>query len=75
LKKASEQYYFPDKELVSWRVTHDVCVTMQNMVISLDNNARTFREVFDGPVHVPSGTDWCWSKDSDDDSLQHGHQQ
>jgi hypothetical protein len=28
LKKDSEQYYFPDKEQVSWHVTHDVCVSM-----------------------------------------------
>jgi hypothetical protein len=68
LKKAFEQYYFLDKEVVSWRVTHDVCVAMQNMAISLDHSARAFHEVFDGPVGVPSdlGPDWCWPEDSDD---------
>jgi hypothetical protein len=28
LKKAFEEYYFPDKDQVSWRVSHDVCVAM-----------------------------------------------
>jgi hypothetical protein len=39
---------------------------MQNMAISLDNSVHAFREVFDGPMLVPSGTNWCWSKDSND---------
>jgi hypothetical protein len=65
LKNAYEQYYFPNKELVSWCVTHDVCVAMQNIAISLDNSARAFHEVFDGIVLVPSGTNWYWSEDSD----------
>jgi hypothetical protein len=68
LKMASEQYYFPDKEVVLWCVTHDACVAMQNMAISLENCARAFHEVFGGLVGVPSdlGPDWCWSEDSDD---------
>jgi hypothetical protein len=66
MKKASEQYYFPDKELVSWRVTCDVCVAMQDMANSLDKSAHALREVIDGPVHVPSGIDWEPSEDSDD---------
>jgi hypothetical protein len=35
LKKASEEYYFVDREQISWRVLHDVCVDMQNMSICL----------------------------------------
>jgi hypothetical protein len=29
LKKASEEYYFLDKDQVSWYVSHDICVDMQ----------------------------------------------
>jgi hypothetical protein len=52
-------------------VTHDICVAMQNMAISLDNSSRALREgalreVFDGPVPVPSDTDWEPSEDCDD---------
>jgi hypothetical protein len=39
---------------------------MQNMAISLDNSVHAFHEVFDGPMLVPSGTNWCWSEDSND---------
>jgi hypothetical protein len=31
---ASEEYYFSDKDEVSWNVLHDVCVIMQNLSIS-----------------------------------------
>jgi hypothetical protein len=35
LKKASEEYYFPDKDQVSWRISHDVCVDMQKWLFCL----------------------------------------
>jgi hypothetical protein len=28
LKKASEEYHFPDEDVVSWRVSHDFCIMM-----------------------------------------------
>jgi hypothetical protein len=42
LKKALEEYYFSDKDQISWRVSHDVCVDMQNMSISLGGSAHRF---------------------------------
>jgi hypothetical protein len=47
LKKASEEYYFQDKDQVSWRVSHDVCVDMQEMANSLDKSASRFQQLFD----------------------------
>jgi 4-hydroxyphenylpyruvate dioxygenase-like putative hemolysin len=47
LKKASEEYYFPDKDQVSWGISHDVCVDMQKMAILLDKSAHRFQQVFD----------------------------
>jgi hypothetical protein len=62
LRKASEEYM----------VSHDVCVTMQNMDISLEKNDGTLHEIYSGQATTPLNysdypSDFLeGSKDSDD---------
>jgi hypothetical protein len=65
LKKASEEYYFPDKDQVSWCVSHDVCVDRQKMSNSLDESAHRFQQVFDTQTHSDLSFDNLVTMNSD----------
>jgi hypothetical protein len=48
LMQVSVEHYFPDKDIVPFKMHHDACLRMEEIAMSLDKSAQTFQEVFDG---------------------------